>query len=108
MRFSYAFRLLTLVLALSASICAQQQANEVTTVPRLIRFNGSYHSASQAAQTAIVGATFSIYREQNDGAPLWSEIQNVQPDKDGNYTVVLGSSRSEGVPPPMAEVVRDF
>jgi len=98
MRFSFAFCLLPLALALSASIWAQKQANEATIVPRLIRFSGFYHSASQPAQTGIVGATFSIYREQNDGVPLWSEIQNVQPDKDGNYTVLLGSTRNEGVP----------
>ena len=97
MRFFDALCSLALALVFSASICAQQ-ANDATVVPRLIRFNSSYHSASQPNQTPIVGATFSIYREQNDGTPLWSEIQNVQPDKDGNYSVLLGSTHPEGVP----------
>ena len=51
---SHSFRLLTLALALGAgSISAEQQANEVTTVPQLVRFNGSYHGAIQPAQTAV-------------------------------------------------------
>jgi hypothetical protein len=45
-----------------------------------------------------VGATFCIYREQYDGTPLWSETQNVQPGNDGSYTVLLGSTRSGGMP----------
>lgn len=53
MRFSHAFRSLVLALALSAGICAQRQTNETTTVPRLIRFNVSYHTASQPTQTAV-------------------------------------------------------
>ena len=98
MRPSYVLCLLASVFALSASICAQQQANEATGVPHLIRFNGFYQRAGQPAQTAVVGATFSIYREQHDGTPLWSEIQNIQPDKDGNYTVLMGSTRADGMP----------
>ena len=94
MRFPHTLRFLTLTLALTAAVCAQQPANEVTAVPRLIRFNGTWHS-----QAPTVGATFSIYRGQDDGTPLWSEIQNVHPDKDGNYTVLLGSTRSDGMPP---------
>jgi len=79
-------------LTLAACIGAQQPVNEVSAVPRLIRFNGAWHGA------AVTGATFSIYREQYDGTPLWREIQNVQPAKDGRYTVLLGSTRPDGMP----------
>ena len=98
MKFSHAFRPLALALVLCPCVSAQQQSNEVNAVPRVIRFNGSYHHSDQQTQTGAVGTTFSIYREQNDGTPLWSEIQNVQPDKDGNYTALLGSTRSDGIP----------
>ena len=91
-------RLLILVLALSAILCAQQQPNGATAIPRLIRFNGAYHSTGQVAQPGAVGVSLSVYREQYDGTPLWNEIQNVQVDKDGNYSVLLGSTLSEGMP----------
>jgi hypothetical protein len=83
MRCSDALRSLACALALSAGVNGQQQPN-ATAVPRLIRFNSSHDGASQQIQTGALGATFSIYRDQNDGTPLWSEIQNIQPDKDGN------------------------
>jgi hypothetical protein len=63
-----------------------------------VRFTGSFHpSASQPAGT--VGTTFAIYGQQEGGAPLWTEDQNVELDVSGNYTVLLGSTKNEGVPP---------
>ncbi|HEY4960070.1 MAG TPA: hypothetical protein VII29_04350, partial [Terriglobales bacterium] len=32
------------------------------------------------------------------GAPVWLETQNVTPDATGHYSVLLGSSRAEGLP----------
>jgi hypothetical protein len=46
----------------------------------------------------MAGATFAIYREQYEGAPLWLETQNVQGDVKGNYTVQLGATKVEGLP----------
>ncbi len=40
----------------------------------------------------------TLYQEQQGGAPLWLETQNVQPDKTGHYTVLLGSTTSQGLP----------
>jgi hypothetical protein len=90
---------------LSRTLCAfctlavvyAQQAPDSVTVPRLIRYAGTYHSDSQKLVGAL-GVRFSIYREQEGGTPLWTEIQNVQPDKDGSYAVLLGSTQREGVP----------
>jgi hypothetical protein len=48
--------------------------------------------------TGVVGVTFSLYTGQQDGSPLWMETENVRPDKNGRYTVMLGSSTSQGVP----------
>lgn len=70
--------------------CAQ------VTVPRLIRYSGSYHGVENRG--GAVGATFSIHRGEYDTSPLWTEIQNVQPDASGDYTALLGSTRSEGMP----------
>jgi outer membrane lipoprotein-sorting protein len=46
----------------------------------------------------MLGATFAIYREQQGGTALWSEVQNIEPDKDGSYTVLLGATTNDGVP----------
>jgi hypothetical protein len=82
-------------LILSVSVHAQQQT---AAVPRLIRFNGSYHAVNQQAQIGAIVATFTIYRDESAWTPLWSEAQSIQPDKDGNYSVLLGSTRGEGMP----------
>jgi hypothetical protein len=42
--------------------------------------------------------TFLLYKDQQNGAPLWMETQNVQPNKYGHYTVQLGSATSQGLP----------
>ena len=100
MRSFNATRLSFLALALGAILSAQQPSNvnDTSVAPRLIRHNGVFPGFSRQSQSGATGVTFSIYRQQFDGTPLWTEIQNVQPDKDGNYTVLLGSSRSEGMP----------
>ncbi len=48
--------------------------------------------------TGVVGVTFSLYQNQQGGAPLWIEVQNVQANVNGHYTAMLGSGTSGGVP----------
>jgi hypothetical protein len=48
-----------------------------------------------------MGMTFALYQEQQGGAPLWVETQNVQLDSTGHYSVLLGSTKSEGLPSDM-------
>lgn len=67
-------------------------------VPRLVRFSGTATVIGANAPGSVVGVTFSLYAEQNGGAPLWSEVQNVQVEKTGRYTVMLGSSQPDGLP----------
>jgi hypothetical protein len=66
-------------------------------VPRLIKFSGSIKLADNSAP-ATLGLTFALYSEQQGGAPLWQETQNVTLDAQGHYTVVLGTTRSDGIP----------
>jgi len=72
--------------------------NSSVMVPRLIKFSGAMKDGKGDAKSGTVGVTFAIYAEQEGGAPLWMETQNVQMDEGGHYTVLLGASRSEGVP----------
>lgn len=81
---------LLLILVLASSVLAQQ----MTSSPRLIRFNGQL-PVTQPDQTIAI--SFAIYEQAEGGAPLWSEIQNVSL-KDGKFAVVLGSTRPEGLP----------
>jgi hypothetical protein len=93
----------TIVLALASllfvSICSAQQAS-TTAVPNLIRYGGTLKDAQGAAlsSSTAVGVTFSIYKQQDGGAPVWMETQNVTPDASGQYSVVLGSTTATGLP----------
>ena len=80
---------------------AQQQPVSSTSsavVPRLVNFSGKTADAEGKIITGIAGATFAIYKDQSEGAPLWMETQNVTADVKGNYTVQLGATKPEGLP----------
>jgi hypothetical protein len=81
------------VVVLSGGLRAYAQ-----TVPPLITFNGVARGSDGQAQAGVVGLTFALYEDQEGGSPLWLESQNVQLDSQGNYTVVLGSTSSSGIP----------
>jgi len=100
-------RLILVIAGLAVSGLAQQSSNaasrSVTSasnaiVPPLVNFNGILTAASGKPLTGTVGVTFSLYKDQQGGAPLWLETQNVQLDSTGHYTVLLGSATSQGLP----------
>jgi hypothetical protein len=67
-------------------------------VPRLVKFSGVAKDELSKPRTGTVGITFAIYKEQEGGAALWLETQNVELDEQGHYTVLLGTTKSEGLP----------
>lgn len=67
-------------------------------MPRVTNFSGVVKDASGNPQTGLVGIAFSLYEEQEGGSPLWSEVQNVQLDELGHYTVLLGAMQADGLP----------
>ena len=79
---------------------AQQAASSPGSpvVPRLVNFSGKATDGQGKTVTGVAGATFAIYKEQYEGAPLWLETQNIQADAKGNYTVPLGATKPEGLP----------
>jgi trimeric autotransporter adhesin len=83
---------------LSATVVAQQATQSSVIVPRLVNYSGHAVDAHGKPVPGIVGITFAIYKDEEGGAPLWLETQNVQADAKGNYTVQLGATRSEGLP----------
>src|SRR5215831_4158119 len=80
------------------AVSPAQQAS-TTAVPNLINYSGTLVLSNGSGMPAkTVGVTFAIYRQQDGGAPIWLETQNVTPDSAGHYTVLLGSTRAEGIP----------
>src|SRR5712691_13565845 len=50
-------------------------------VPRLIKFAGTFKDAQGKPLSNTVGLTFAVYKEQEGGAALWLETQNVPLDE---------------------------
>jgi hypothetical protein len=67
-------------------------------VPPVVKFRGVLSDTNNKPVTGTVGVTFSLCKESQGGAALWLETQNVVADKTGRYTVMLGSSNSQGLP----------
>ena len=92
-RLTLCLSLICCVLRVSAE---QPAANGI--VPPVVKFGGVLTDVNGKSLAGTVGVTFSIYKDQEGGAPLWMETQNVQPDKAGHYSVMLGSATSQGLP----------
>src|SRR5450755_4553396 len=88
--------LLSLVLSLAAQNSGSSPAS--AQVPPLVNFSGVLTDVNGKPFTVTVGVTFSLYEDQQAGAPLWLETQNVKPNSAGHYTVTLGSTTSQGIP----------
>jgi hypothetical protein len=82
--------LLLALLTLVSNFLAQQSSSNV---PNLIRCGGALKDAQGAAMfSRIEGVTFLIYGQQDGGAPVWLETQNVATDAAGQYSVLLGNT----------------
>ena len=98
---------LVLVLLLAASLAMHAQvsagsnsakAANTASIPRLVKFSGTVRDDQGQPQSGTVGITFALYKDQEGGAPLWLETQNVQPDSSGRYTIMLGAATADGLP----------
>jgi len=71
----------------------------VAAVPRLIKFSGVVRDGrGEPLASVAVRLTFAVYSEQQGGAALWAESQVAQLDEQGHYNVLLGATRSDGLP----------
>jgi trimeric autotransporter adhesin len=82
----------------AAQTPTQASAQTASALPRLVRFSGTVKDLNGSPLTGVVGITFAFYSEQTGGAPLWLETQNATADSAGHYTVLLGSTKPEGLP----------
>jgi hypothetical protein len=82
----------------SGALQVPREAVPAQVVPRQVKFSGVVKDELGKPRTGMVGLTFAIYKEAEGGAPLWLETQNAQLDEQGHYAVLLGATRSEGLP----------
>jgi hypothetical protein len=66
---------------------------------RLVKDRGVLKNRDGGRVTGVVGVLFAIYEQQEGGAPLWQEVQNVEVDDLGHFTAMVGATKSEGIPP---------
>jgi len=90
--------LLLLVLSSAQLTVAQARTQIASALPHLVRFGSLVKDLNGSPLSGVVGITFALYSEQTGGTPLWLETQNVTPDSTGHYTVLLGSTTSQGLP----------
>lgn len=91
-------RVLLATLLIVAPLTWAQTPGTNSVVPTLVNFSGILTDVNNKPLTTLTGVTFYLYWDSEGGPPLWVETQNVQPDKFGHYTVVLGSMASQGLP----------
>src|SRR5215469_15249560 len=101
---------IAILLVLAPTVSAQEPVSQIqgtpptassvvtAEVPRLIKFSGTLLDAQARPLAGPVGVTFALYAQETGGATLWLETQNVKPDGNGNYTVLLGVNNANGVP----------
>ena len=90
---------LTILSALLLIAIGSAQQTSTLSVPTLIRYSGALKDPQGATlSSATSGVTFAIYKQQEGGAPVWMETQNVTSDPAGNYSVLLGSTTAAGLP----------
>jgi len=90
-------RLFGAILCCIASLSTGQSVVSAV-VPTLVKFSGALADVDGKPLTGLTGVTLSLYRDSAGGAPLWMEVQSVQPDKTGHYALTLGSANKEGLP----------
>src|SRR5882724_10166297 len=89
---------LAMATLLCAGLFAQESVPTSVIVPRLVSYSGHVMDGHGKPGSGVTGITFAIYKDQEGGAPLWLETQNVSIDSKGNYTAELGSTKRDGLP----------
>ena len=93
-------RLLPVPLAMVLIACASwaQAPSAESVVPTLVNYSGVAKDTDGKPLKGKIGATFAVYATEEGGAPLWIETQNIEVNANGSYTVMLGATKSAGLP----------
>ena len=87
-----------LALLCCTAVLSSGQTTNAAVVPPLVKFSGTMADMNGKPMTGVIGVTFYLYKDAQGGAPVWMETQNVQIDRLGNYSVMLGSTTNRGLP----------
>jgi len=90
--------ILCFLIASSFVAAAQSTQDQSVAVPRLITITGVYRPADGKAAGAVETVTLSVYVDEQGGAALFQETQQVTIDDRGRYSVVLGAAHADGIP----------
>ncbi len=96
--YSNVARLFLMLLMCVPAVASAQTPAASSTVPTLVNFTGTIVDIHGHPWSGVHGVTFYLYKDSEGGAPLWIETQNVQADSSGHYSVMLGSTTSQGLP----------
>ena len=75
------------------------QAGPAVSIPRLVNISGVFQPVDGQPPAPVEAVTLSIYARPEGGALLWQETQAVAVDKSGRFTVLLGATQADGMPP---------
>ena len=67
--------------------------------PPVLKLRGVLRDHDGKRLDGVVGVLFAVYEQQQGGAPLWQEVQNIQVDTQGHFTALVGSTKREGISP---------
>lgn len=85
------------ILIFASTLAAQ---STVTSNPaRLFNISGVLRPADGQPLTPVELVTVAIYADESGGTALWQDTQTVTTDGAGRYTLLLGATLPEGVPP---------
>jgi len=87
----------SLAILLMSSIPAFPQARPQAP-PQLVTYSGVAANSDGKPRIGVAGVTFSLFADEQGGAPLWMETQNVTLDSAGGYTAQIGATHPEGLP----------
>jgi hypothetical protein len=77
---------------------AQRRVAPAKNAERLLKFRGTLADVDGKPLSGAVGVTFLVYKDEQGGAPLWLETQDVQADATGHYTALLSFASADGMP----------
>ena len=80
-----------LEVALLLLTLAQASFAQTTPTTRLIPFSGSAVDAAGFPLSRQIVVTFELFEDQEGGAALWRETQQVRADERGRYLAYLGA-----------------
>lgn len=82
---------------------AQPPANPVVSIPRVMTISGVFQPADGQPPRPVETIVLALYTRSDGGEPIWEEVQAISLDAEGRYTVVLGVTRRDGIPPDVVE-----